>query len=55
MKNAITYLIQNKRQIARGLYLVAALLEHLPDGRLPKLIRGVIVSSRPAKRKRTRK
>jgi hypothetical protein len=44
----IDCLIQNKRRISRGLYLLAALIEQLPDtvagiadpGRLPKPAKG---------------
>jgi hypothetical protein len=30
--NIVTYLVRNKRRIAKALYLAAALIEHLPDG-----------------------
>lgn len=36
----IGHLVQNKRRIARGLYLLAALVEQLPDPDLPKQVTG---------------
>jgi hypothetical protein len=46
MNNMLSYLIQNKRRIAKCLYLAAALIENIPDfsDGLKRVDTGIITS-----------
>ena len=46
----VSWVLKNRQQIARGLFLIATLLEHIPDGwHLPKVPRGSIFPARKKK------